>query len=57
MSRIRVLLVDDQAMFRRGVSMIVRSQPDLEVAGEAGDGVGGRFLVGRSGVGPHGRPP
>ncbi len=35
---IRVALVDDQAMFRRGVSMIVRSQPDLQVVGEAGDG-------------------
>jgi DNA-binding NarL/FixJ family response regulator len=36
---IRVALVDDQAMFRRGVSMIIRSQPDLEVAGEAADGL------------------
>ena len=35
---IRVVLVDDQAMFRRGVSMIVRSQPDLQVVGEAGNG-------------------
>ncbi len=35
---IRVVLVDDQVMFRRGVSMIVRSQPDLHVVGEAGDG-------------------
>jgi DNA-binding NarL/FixJ family response regulator len=35
---IRVALVDDQAMFRRGVSMILRSQPDFEVAGEAADG-------------------
>ena len=38
MSTIRVVLVDDQAMFRRGVSMILRSQPDLEVVGEAGNG-------------------
>ena len=35
---IRVVLVDDQAMFRRGISMIVRSQPDLQVVGEAGNG-------------------
>ena len=38
MTSIRVVLVDDQAMFRRGVSMILRSQPDLAVAGEAGNG-------------------
>lgn len=36
---IGVVLVDDQAMFRRGVSMIVRSQQDLRVVGEAGDGL------------------
>jgi DNA-binding NarL/FixJ family response regulator len=44
---IRVALVDDQAMFRRGVSMIVRSQPDLEVVGEAGDGEEAIALVER----------
>lgn len=47
MSAIRVALVDDQAMFRRGVSMIVRSQPDLEVVGEAGDGAEAVALVAR----------
>jgi len=35
---IRVVLVDDQALFRAGIRMLVASQPDLEVAGEAGDG-------------------
>jgi len=35
---IRVVLVDDQALFRAGVRMLVASQPDLEVVGEAGDG-------------------
>ncbi|MFD4421563.1 response regulator [Agromyces sp. NPDC058484] len=39
MSVIRVALVDDQALFRAGVRMLVESQPDLAVAGEAGDGV------------------
>jgi len=35
---IRVLLVDDQPLFRRGMRMLVDSQPDLTVVGEAGDG-------------------
>jgi DNA-binding NarL/FixJ family response regulator len=35
---IRVVLVDDQALFRAGVRMLVDSQPDLEVVGEASDG-------------------
>ncbi|MFB9310023.1 DNA-binding NarL/FixJ family response regulator [Agromyces hippuratus] len=38
MSGIRVALVDDQALFRAGVRMLVESQPDLEVVGEASDG-------------------
>jgi DNA-binding NarL/FixJ family response regulator len=35
---IRVLLVDDQAMVREGFSVLLGAQPDIEVAGEAGDG-------------------
>ncbi len=35
---IRVVLVDDQALFRAGIRMLVDSQPDLEVVGEASDG-------------------
>lgn len=35
---IRVFLVDDQQMVRGGFRMLVESQPDLVVAGEAGDG-------------------
>lgn len=35
---VRVALVDDQAMFRAGIAMVLDSQPDLEVVGEAGDG-------------------
>lgn len=35
---IRVVLADDQALFRAGIRMVIDSQPDLEVAGEASDG-------------------
>ena len=37
-ARIKVALVDDQALFRAGIRMLVSSQPDLEFVGEAGDG-------------------
>ncbi|MCW2796464.1 response regulator transcription factor [Nocardioides sp.] len=35
---IRVLLVDDQELFRAGVSVIVDAHEDMEVVGSAGDG-------------------
>ncbi|MCR8670336.1 response regulator transcription factor [Agrococcus sp. HG114] len=35
---IRVLIVDDQALFRSGIRMLVDSQPDLQCVGEAADG-------------------
>jgi DNA-binding NarL/FixJ family response regulator len=47
MTRIRVALVDDQALFRAGIRMLVESQDDLEFAGEAGDGAAGAALVDR----------
>jgi len=40
-ARIRVGLVDDQALFRTGIRMLVSSQADLEFVGQAGDGVEG----------------
>ena len=42
---IRVALVDDQALFRAGIRMLVGSQPDLKFVGEAGDGVEGVALA------------
>jgi DNA-binding NarL/FixJ family response regulator len=38
---IRVALVDDQALFRTGIRMLVSSQPDLEFVGEAANWVEG----------------
>jgi len=35
---IRVLIVDDQALFRGGIRMLVESQPDMTCVGEAADG-------------------
>jgi DNA-binding NarL/FixJ family response regulator len=35
---IRVLIVDDEALIRGGLRMIIDAEPDLEVAGEAEDG-------------------
>jgi DNA-binding NarL/FixJ family response regulator len=36
---IRVMIADDQAMVRTGFGMIIGAQPDMEVVGEASDGV------------------
>ena len=36
---VRVLLADDQPLLRHGFAMIVNAEPDLEVVGEAADGV------------------
>ncbi len=35
---IRVLIVDDHALVRQGLRLFLRTDPDLEVVGEAGDG-------------------
>ncbi len=35
---IRILLVDDQTMFRQGMRMLLSSQADFEIVGEAADG-------------------
>ncbi len=35
---LRVLVVDDQALFRRGLQMVLREEKDIDVVGEAQDG-------------------
>ena len=35
---VRVLLVDDQALFREALSTLLEVRPEIEVVGEAGDG-------------------
>jgi two-component system NarL family response regulator len=35
---LRVLIVDDHALFRRGLHMVLKQEPDIEVVGEAADG-------------------
>jgi len=37
-NRIRVMVVDDHPVVRRGISMCLARQPQLEIVGEAGDG-------------------
>jgi DNA-binding NarL/FixJ family response regulator len=35
---IRTLIVDDHALFRRGLEMVLAAEPDIELVGEASDG-------------------
>ena len=44
---VRVVLVDDQQLVRAGFRMVIDSQPDLTVVGEAGDGDAAVDLVRR----------
>ena len=36
--RLRVMVVDDHALFRRGLEMVLGDEPDIELVGEASDG-------------------
>ena len=38
MSAVRVLVVDDQALFREALGTLLGARPEVEVVGEAGDG-------------------
>lgn len=44
---IRVLLVDDQALIREGLAIILDAQPDIRVVGQAADGQEAMDLAGR----------
>jgi len=35
---IRVLIADDHALFRRGLEMVLKEQPGIELVGQASDG-------------------
>lgn len=39
MSRARILLADDHELFREGLAGLINAQPDMEVVGQAGDGL------------------
>lgn len=42
---IRVALVDDQELVRRGIGLVLDLEPDIEIVAEAGDGQGALDLV------------
>ena len=42
---IRVVVVDDQELFRRGLTMLLAVEEDIDVVGEAGDGVAATELA------------
>ena len=44
--RVRVLVVDDQALFREALVALLTVQPEIEVVGEAADGVQALAAVG-----------
>lgn len=47
MQRTRIVLAEDHALVRDGTRQILDGQPDLQVVGEAGDGVTALALIGR----------
>ena len=46
MQKRRVVIAEDHALFRDGLHSLIRSRPELEVVGEAGDGLKAIRLVG-----------
>lgn len=46
MSKIRVVIADDQTLFRQGLTTLLSIQPDIEVVGEAQNGIEALQLIG-----------
>lgn len=46
MNKLRVFLADDHAVVRGGLRALINAQPDMEVIGEAGDGLSALTQVG-----------
>jgi DNA-binding NarL/FixJ family response regulator len=44
---VRTLLVDDQALIRAGLRMVLEEEPDIEVVGEAADGAEAQLMAKR----------
>jgi DNA-binding NarL/FixJ family response regulator len=42
---VRVVIVDDQELFRRGLTMLIDAEDDIEVVGQAADGVAATELA------------
>jgi DNA-binding NarL/FixJ family response regulator len=42
---IRVVVVDDHELFRRGLTVLLTAEADIEVVGEAGDGIAATALA------------
>ena len=38
-SRVRILIAEDQALVRRGTAVLLSMEPDMEVVGQARDGI------------------
>ncbi len=45
MSKLRVMITDDHAVVREGLRAIINAQPDLEVVGEASDGLSALLIA------------
>ncbi|MDE3113096.1 MAG: response regulator transcription factor [Chloroflexota bacterium] len=39
MQQIRIFIADDQALFREGLASLIAGQPDMQIVGEASDGM------------------
>jgi DNA-binding NarL/FixJ family response regulator len=47
MTPVRIILADDQALFREGLRTLLSTRPDIEIVGEAANGLEVVELVGR----------